>query len=1239
MTASWRRNGIGAAARRAGAPAGLTHPRTPGAHTGCAHRVRTPYAARVLDSPGKPDVTGASAPARGKTPAPAGAARRAGARLPSFLRFLPALPSARRCLRPPASSSRRGGLPAAALRAGAGIALLLLAAAIATPAAAQTPYPLVDNTGKGGRTYTNNIFAQPFSTGDNTDGGYTLSNVGIRMGAFQGTPTTSNYRVRILSDSSGNPGSTVIATLMNPSSFTRNSVNVFTALANTTLAANTTYYVEAAQTDGSGGLPLSSRTSSKGEDSGSSSGWGIGDERYFRANDTDDWTVNRVAVHQIRISGFAVNSAGDYTPPALRTSEPPVASIPQSSTEIRIKFDEALDRTNLPPLSAFTVTADGNPHTVTGRVVAGGTFKLMNLTVSPRIRIAQSVTVAYEDPTAGDDANAIQDAVGNDAADFSQSAQNNASLAVTVPDPPTGLTATADGDTAVDLSWTRPANYGGRTISGYRIEWRAADGTTWQDAVADTGSADTTHSVTVPSGETNRRFRVSAKNSVGTGNPSNVATAVNTPATGAPAVSGSGRAGRTLTAATGGISDVDGLTGASYAYRWFHLVGATETAISGATGTSYMPVAADVGRRIGVRVNFTDDRGFAESLASAAVAIRAAMPPAACPAFSVPAGRESLWTGTVTVGEITVLGVVVSRGYTVIGGNFGSLTNPKFFDLGTPATRYTVNTVTVGVGGGLLINLGRSLTAGQVGSLRLHVCGETYAFSDAAYASSTLPYRWPTAGLDWSSLVGSTRELHLTGQPNRPATGLPAVTGTARVGSTVTASTALIRDADGLMGPAYEYQWLRVDGGSDTEISGATASTYTLTADDAGKRVRVRVSFTDDALNEEELTSAAFPRTGTIAMPVPPMTDPSDLLSATLTVKDVASLFLGCSGGTSASFVSCKNTDVLTARGFTVPGTTTTRNIDQIQLSTGGGLVVVFDGSFTDAQKARLAMDFDGTQLTFSDATVGNNNDASWTSTGLSWSADDTVAVKVKDRGTGDVTPPELNVQGSFVNSDGQKFFLQFNEALDGDNLPPPSAVTVTVDSSPVAVTGISRLSGTLIVDVSPVILAAQTVVVTYTDPTPGDDAQAIQDAAGNDVATFENVAVRNGSTVTGVPGAPTGLTATKAAGANRGTQIDLAWDEPSDTGLSQISGYRIEWSADGNTPWTVLEADTGSTDRTFSDMVPSPTTRHYRVSAINGQGTGSPSNTADATTDDVVGPVLVGEVFHNQHIWRNGQD
>ena len=65
-------------------------------------------------------------------------------------------------------------------------------------------------------------------------------------------------------------------------------------------------------------------------------------------------------------------------------------------------------------------------------------------------------------------------------------------------------------------------------------------------------------------------------------------------------------------------------------------------------------------------------------------------------------------------------------------------------------------------------------------------------------------------------------------------------------------------DADGLTSVSYTYQWIRVaTDNTDTNISGATASTYTLVAADLGTTVKVRVSFTDDASNAETLTSAA----------------------------------------------------------------------------------------------------------------------------------------------------------------------------------------------------------------------------------------------------------------------------------------------------------------------------------------------------------------------------------------------
>ena len=102
-------------------------------------------------------------------------------------------------------------------------------------------------------------------------------------------------------------------------------------------------------------------------------------------------------------------------------------------------------------------------------------------------------------------------------------------------------------------------------------------------------------------------------------------------------------------------------------------------------------------------------------------------------------------------------------------------------------------------------------------------------------------------------------------RPNTPATGAPAISGTARVGETLTASKSGIADADGLVNVSFSYQWLA----DDADIAGATGTTYTLTDADQGKAIKVRVSFDDDAGNEEALTSAA---TAAVAAAPPPLT-------------------------------------------------------------------------------------------------------------------------------------------------------------------------------------------------------------------------------------------------------------------------------------------------------------------------------------------------------------------------------
>ena len=112
---------------------------------------------------------------------------------------------------------------------------------------------------------------------------------------------------------------------------------------------------------------------------------------------------------------------------------------------------------------------------------------------------------------------------------------------------------------------------------------------------------------------------------------------------------------------------------------------------------------------------------------------------------------------------------------------------------------------------------------------------------------------------------------------NNSATGAPSISGTAEVRATLTAAKGTIADADGTTkadngdtGYAYTYQWFRTeaDGTNPAEIDGATGSIYTLVDDDEGKKVKVEVSFKDDADNAEgPLASAAYPSTGTVVQP------------------------------------------------------------------------------------------------------------------------------------------------------------------------------------------------------------------------------------------------------------------------------------------------------------------------------------------------------------------------------------
>ena len=134
--------------------------------------------------------------------------------------------------------------------------------------------------------------------------------------------------------------------------------------------------------------------------------------------------------------------------------------------------------------------------------------------------------------------------------------------------------------------------------------------------------------------------------------------------------------------------------------------------------------------------------------------------------------------------------------------------------------------------------------------------GSTYTLTSAE-AGKTIKVRvtfTDDGGTEEALVSEATAEV---ASVNAAPVGLPRIAGTPQIGGTLTASSASISDADGLTNASYAWQWIANDGTSDADISGATGATYTLTATEAGKTIKVRVTFTDDGGTEETLESAA----------------------------------------------------------------------------------------------------------------------------------------------------------------------------------------------------------------------------------------------------------------------------------------------------------------------------------------------------------------------------------------------
>ena len=216
-----------------------------------------------------------------------------------------------------------------------------------------------------------------------------------------------------------------------------------------------------------------------------------------------------------------------------------------------------------------------------------------------------------------------------------------------------------------------------------------------------------------------------------------------------------------------------------------------------------------------MKVSFTDDAGNAETLTSAATAAVEARP-------NTPATGAPVINGTAKVGEtltVDTSGIADDDGLDKASFSYQWVSNDGNAD--SDIQDATASTYTLADA-----DMGRTIKV-------------RVSFNDDAGNDETL------------TSVVATAEAEA--KANTPATGTPNISGTAQVGETLTADLSGIADEDGVTNAAYTYQW-QADG---ADISGATSDTYTLADADIGRTIKVRVSFTDDAGNEETLTSAA----------------------------------------------------------------------------------------------------------------------------------------------------------------------------------------------------------------------------------------------------------------------------------------------------------------------------------------------------------------------------------------------
>jgi hypothetical protein len=214
------------------------------------------------------------------------------------------------------------------------------------------------------------------------------------------------------------------------------------------------------------------------------------------------------------------------------------------------------------------------------------------------------------------------------------------------PTVPSNVTPPAVSGTVQEgqLLITTDGSWSGTTPITYSIQWKRCN-PAGASCVDIPGATASTHLLLAADVGATIRSSITGTNTAGSSGSTSAQTGVVAPATipptapantGAPVVTGSAQEGQTLTTTNGTWS---GTTPMTYARQWLRCNsgGGACATISGATGTTYLLVTADVGSTIRSSVTATNGGGSATGQSSATGVVAAFTPtPGSCPVLASP---------------------------------------------------------------------------------------------------------------------------------------------------------------------------------------------------------------------------------------------------------------------------------------------------------------------------------------------------------------------------------------------------------------------------------------------------------------------------------------------------------------------------------------------------------------------------------------------------------------------------